>query len=170
MDHFDEDLAIELKKLVERQKIVDCIHRYTRGVDRLDDELVRSAFTNDGRTGIRGVDEFIDHVHDSLQRREASLHYVTNYVIEIEDDLAHAESYFIAVRQLIGTDTLIISGGRYVDRLERTNGEWRISLRRHISEWKANTDGSDMQDYLKEGGNLRRLDRTDLSYMRPLTI
>ena len=32
---------------LDRQAIVDCIHRYARGVDRADDELLRSAYHPD---------------------------------------------------------------------------------------------------------------------------
>lgn len=47
----------KLDELLDRTEILDCIHRYARGMDRLDRELVRSAYHDgairrDGRWAI----------------------------------------------------------------------------------------------------------------------
>ena len=62
---------------------------------------------------------------------------------------------------------LMLTGGRYVDRLERRSGEWRIANRVVVAEWQGAMDG---------GGPDRQLtveprhDRQDVSYERPLRV
>jgi hypothetical protein len=46
-------------------------------------------------------------------------------------DIAHCESYVIVAGRR-GNLTILI-GGRYLDRLERREGRWKIALRRHTS-------------------------------------
>src|SRR5882724_2908499 len=42
----DQD-QMALRQLLDRQAILDCLHRYTRGVDRLDRQLLLSAYHAD---------------------------------------------------------------------------------------------------------------------------
>ena len=43
----DQSLEDKVRQLVDRQEILDCMHRYARGVDRMDAELLQSAFHED---------------------------------------------------------------------------------------------------------------------------
>jgi hypothetical protein len=64
------------------------------------------------------------------------------------------------------TATLI--GGRYLDRLERRDGAWRIALRRCTIEWTLNGDGSLLHSGAFEGFVKATWDKSDPSYTRPL--
>src|SRR3546814_20379441 len=90
---------------------------------------------------------------DLKQRFESTVHALGNMLIEVEGDVAHSESYLIANCVLKGDrakveDTFgpsyaakfdwdevagipheFFFGGRYFDRFERRNGEWRIAER-----------------------------------------
>jgi hypothetical protein len=59
-------------------------------------------------------------------------------------------------------------GGRYVDRLERRHGEWKILVRQTVMESIAEGDRPPFPrwDYYVKG----RWDEHDVSYQRPLTI
>lgn len=117
--------------------------RYCRGVDRGDREMIRSVYHPDATddhgtwTGL-GVD-FADYIVDSLDRATGtSQHHVTSSFIEVDGDRASAESYFLAfhpTRDTAGEDTLAFVGGRYLDRFERRDGDWRISERRVVLDW-----------------------------------
>ena len=48
--------------------------------------------------------------------------------VQIDGDLAHAETYYLFVGRN-RDQTNWIAGGRYIDRLERRGGAWRIALR-----------------------------------------
>ena len=67
-------------------------------------------------------------------------------------------------------------GGRYIDRFERRNGEWRIALRRVARDWRFDADASQFKLHAGPDGKLQdeegfpasMRDHTDLSYQRPL--
>ena len=69
-----------------------------------------------------------------------------------------------------GTATLL--NGRYIDRLERRDGEWRIALRRSTAEVVLTGDASMLQSqFFREQHYPKGVrDRGDLSYERPLTL
>ena len=65
--------------------------------------------------------------------------------------------------------TVRLGGGRYIDRLDRRNGEWRIAVRQATIEWRcgpASTHVSPAPDHYPEG----TWDKSDLSYLRPLEL
>lgn len=133
------EMTLELQDLIDRDKINQCLLRYARGVDRLDEELILSAFHADaidfhakGRCG--SAKEFLGWWLPTQAHREVAQHYVTNGTIDIDGDMAHVESYFLALMKTKGQDATFLTGGRYTDRMEKRGGEWKIALRLvHIS-------------------------------------
>jgi SnoaL-like domain len=75
---------------------------------------------------------------------------------------------------LLGLDgrTAQFISGRYIDRLERRDGQWRIAVRRSTVEVMFIADASVLQsNFFTETGYLVGTQgRDDLSYERPLTI
>lgn len=176
----DERLALleaQMQELLDRQAIFDCIKRSSRGNDRFDVELVASSFHPDAihENGRKQVEahtygEHANAAHGMLF--DANLHNVTTHLCEIDGDVAHTESYSLGIFLDKGAETGRMLAGRYIDRLERRDGEWRIALRRVTVEiaieGKAMLPGGvplPGSDYLKG-----HRDRTDLSYARPLTL
>lgn len=169
-------LETKMQELTDRQAIFDCIKRNSRGNDRFDAELTASTYDVDGlhevgpnRVPGPGYGAHANEAHGKLF--EANLHNVTMHMCEIKGDVAHAESYSLGMFLDKGGETGRVLAGRYIDRLERREGEWRIALRRSTVEVAlqgkailptgATVPGS---GYLR--GNR---DRTDPSYERPLT-
>lgn len=132
-------IEARLKLIEDRQAIYDAIVRYCRGVDRNDPELVAAAFHDDA------VD---NHFGPVLPFREAigtlkaarggppskttSMHNLSNILIEVDGDVARCESYvnvIVRIPQETGGAIDWLHAGRYVDRFERRNGEWRIAYR-----------------------------------------
>ena len=62
-----------------------------------------------------------------------------------------------------------VGGGRYLDRLEKRNGEWRIGLRRVIMDWRFRADSGPWVR-ARRGYPAGTWDKSDLSYMRPLEL
>lgn len=171
----DDELREQVRRLADRAEIYDCMQRYARGIDRQDRALLRSAYHDgavDDHVGFVGeVDDFIDWAlayHGSQTRYQ---HYLLNHTADIDGDEAHAETYYL----FIGTDRepanhMTISGGRYVDRLERRDGRWAIVDRVCLVEFM-----NESQSLLTEeaiamvpGARTPRHDATDASYDRPL--
>lgn len=172
-----ENLHKTVRYLLDRTQILDCISRHARGCDRHDIDLITSTYHDDG------VDE---HGHDinpgpqygawansiHAQTSQVHTHNITTHSCEIQGDTAHAESYAIVV--LIGTDgrTAQFITGRYVDRLERRDDEWRIAVRRSTVEGMFVADARVLQSefFTAKGYLVGTRDRTDLSYERPLSM
>ena len=108
------------QELCDRADILDCMYRYARGMDRLDRELLRSAYHDDAvddHVGFVGpVDDFVDWAFAYHATQTRHQHLLMNHTADIAGDEAHSETYYV----FVGTDRdpdkpLIISGGRYVD-------------------------------------------------------
>ena len=167
----DGELAA-VRHLIDRQAIVDCLHRYTRGLDRHDDELVLSAYHPDAiddhgvfRGGPREFVEWANALHSA--NWTAHQHYATN--IDVDGDSAHVESYFLVVFRRGDSSAVDLAGARYVDRFERRGREWRIAARAVLIEWNGNAEMNPA--LFGEGFEWPgRWDRTDRSYERPLSL
>jgi hypothetical protein len=139
------DQATTLQELVDRQEIHSALLRYARGVDRLDEQLIASAYHPDAADYRGGSDApgFVGSEAGSVlvERLRAtcdtSFHALSNVLIELDGDSAHAESYFQvwqAKSTPDGPSTLHVCG-RYVDRFERRDGDWRIARREAVTDF-----------------------------------
>ncbi|MET0546572.1 MAG: nuclear transport factor 2 family protein [Caulobacterales bacterium] len=162
-----KDEATRLREVCDRQEIEYKVRLYCRAIDRLDVNLLKSLYHPDG-IDLHG--NFEGNAHDFadfIMKRIAELttygfHSTTQSVIDIEGDIAAAETTYIAYHR-IGAGWGPIStyfgetyaaaakaagtldrehenscGGRYLDRFERRNGEWKIAKRRITNEWNRN--------------------------------
>jgi len=127
-------LEAGMARLLDRQAIYDCIARTSRGNDRFDIDLITGSYHEDGvhELGSRKISgqeygEHANHAHRAMCM--ANLHNVTMHSCEIDGDVAHAESYVIGLFLDNDGETSRMLAGRYIDRLERRDGEWRIALR-----------------------------------------
>lgn len=165
----------ELQQLLDRQAILDCIHRYCRGVDRFDRDLLKSAYHDDAIDdhGVYcgPVDGFIDWALDLHQQQHATTHHsVFNHSCEIVGDTAHTETYYMFVannRQ----GPVSLHYGRYIDRFEKRRGRWAIAERVCLVDCAGvmNPDLTPPEFIAAMTGNaVNARDRSDVSYMRPL--
>jgi 3-phenylpropionate/cinnamic acid dioxygenase small subunit len=163
----------ELQRLIDRQRIRDVIHRYARAVDRHDEDMIRSVFHPDAVDNhgpfYGTLPEFIDWVNTLHENKALShTHNICCHICDLDGDVAHTESYIIWVLRYVDEKTVLFGTGRYIDRLEKRNGEWRIAVRRVMTDGRIEADGS---GFNKPDGYPRgRWDREDLSYQRPLTL
>jgi hypothetical protein len=187
MHETTEDIAT----LLDRAAIAQAIGRYARGVDRNDADLMRSAFHSDAKMtmgsskSLQTVDQFVAGIQAGWQRFRAwGSHYTMNQTIDFNGDVAHAETYYMAVLRIragcespppflpkdAGNDPtkLWFMGGRYCDRLEKRADQWGIAFRLGTLEWLMQGDGSPTMPMLQLIGDVARQDRSDPSYERPL--
>lgn len=168
-------LAEQVTYLTSRQEIADCLARAARGTDRHDGELIVSAFHDDAvdehGADVQGMPDFAAAVnarHAEVTR--AHTHNLTTHSCEIVGDEAHAETYVLAGLALKDEETARLCGARYVDRLERREGIWKISFRRVVIDWIMAGDASSFHDpeYRQMGYPEGRWGHDDTSYERPL--
>ncbi len=137
------DLEAELRDYAARRAITDAIHRYMRGLDRLDAALQRSAFHDDAYVDcglMRGsADDFVAFAQGFLSDMEASQHLLGQLQINIHNSTqASGECYFQAwhgMHDAQGKPRDLFMAGRYVDEYSFKNGAWRISRRKLITDW-----------------------------------
>jgi hypothetical protein len=170
-----------IQDLIDRQAIFDCLKRLARGMDRHDVEVMRASYHRDGHDD-HGA--FSGNAYDAIDWLNGSevgpgahdsffctQHHLCNHLAEIDGDTAHSETYYLFAGRLRADNTLLMAGGRYIDRLERReDGVWRIAVRRVAMDWT--TKGGDAPD-LTTPSNVfvpSTWDRTDISYQRPLTV
>lgn len=167
----EESEITALRQLLDRQAITDCIHRYARGLDRRDAELIRSAYhpdaIEDHGAYIGEVDGLVDYLFGAHARFSGDQRHVTTSNVEIDGDTAHAESYFLSAIPIDAAEKLMLTAGRYIDRLERRDGAWRILRRVVVLEWHASPKGGTVEPKVHVAP---RLDRDDISYARPLDV
>lgn len=137
------DLEAEVRDLAARRDINRSVQNYMRGLDRLDRELLRSAFHDDAfvDAGISAgpPDPYCDFCIEILSGFGASHHFLGQVRIEFTGtDSASGECYFQAWHEAKGEDgsprDLFISG-RYIDEYTCRSGQWRIAKRRLITDW-----------------------------------
>lgn len=138
-------LSQQVTELMDREAIRECMARYCRGIDRQDEEALRSAYWPDA-TDRHGpyqgsASGFIDWALKKLAADSVrSIHHITNMSISFAASRMQAgvETYFIALQRDLDTERVareVFIGGRYVDRFEKRGDEWRIAARTVVYEW-----------------------------------
>jgi hypothetical protein len=129
-------------ELADREAIRECLYRYSRGTDRCDEEMLRSAYWEDAiddHLAFRGTrEELIAWMLPTmLNGMDQTLHMIGNIYIQLDGDVANVESYFYGIHRIRSEngpwDT--IGAGRYLDRFEKRNDEWRIAKRVVMTDW-----------------------------------
>lgn len=161
--------------LADRQAILDCLTRFARGMDRFDRELVVSAFHPGAVCDYgpyvgpsEGLCDWNERIRPTIV---ATHHHLTNHACQIDGDAAHAETYLIySAHRRDGS--IWQANGRYLDRLERRGGEWRLTMRYCVIETAGTVARCELPfdgipDLYANGAPA--LNRSDPSYRRPLT-
>lgn len=159
----------------DRHDIRACLLRYTRGIDRHDMELMKSAYHPDAidEHGVAEGDPVAFCAwaigwHGEFQTQHQ--HIINNTTIDLHGDTAHVETYYTFFGDNRGAAPTL-AFGRYVDRFEKRDGDWRIARRVCVNQYAGEFLPTETPpDYLammrSTGPNTR--DRNDISYDRPL--
>ena len=127
-----------LEAALARAEIHDLCMAYGRGVDRADEALLRSIFSDDS-TVISGVingsgAEFAQQICAFVQDQlDMCFHSVANEWVEVLSDEAVGEHYAMAHMVKDGYD--VMTGGRYLDRYVKRDGKWLIRNRTFVTDW-----------------------------------
>jgi ketosteroid isomerase-like protein len=133
-----------MAEMADREAIRDCLYRYCRSVDRFDVELMRSTYWPDASIDYgptlraKSWDEIIKLLRPHLEGMYPSKHMLGNILIEVAGDKAYVESYhhsFDSGKNPDGSEYERISSGRYLDQMERRDGEWRFLHRVVVLDW-----------------------------------
>ena len=128
-------------QLSDLEAIREVARRYCRGVDRLDAEIMKSAYwpdaTDDHGAYNGPAYPFVEHCMTSHLKWRATQHCIYNHSIELSDtDGTSATGELYNVAYLFHADSSRIDTwhGRYLDRYEKRGNEWRIAHRVCVHE------------------------------------
>jgi hypothetical protein len=160
-----EQLSVQQADLIARQSIEEVLARYARAIDRLDLELLKTVFHEDGINhdysgGEVNLHRWSEHIIPQLKSLFAgTMHHITHKSITVSGERAASEAYFISYHLVRGgreevvrffgehyaqraeahggldTGHEYIGAGRYLHRWERRNGQWKIIDRTATLEW-----------------------------------
>lgn len=158
-----EQLTVQQADILARQSIEEVLARYARAIDRLDLDLLKTVFHEDGVNHEYGGGEvnlhrWSEHIIPQLKSLfVGTMHHITHKSITVSGERAASEAYFISYHLISGgrkevvrffgeqyaqrteacldTGHEYIGGGRYLHRWERRNGLWKISERTATLEW-----------------------------------
>ncbi|WP_337188211.1 nuclear transport factor 2 family protein [Phenylobacterium sp.] len=140
-----------LEDLAARAEIADVVNRFCHMVDRHRWELVDDVFHRDATSrfleAVRTIPQVMDSARTMLGPLTGTHHQTGNMLITVDGDQAWAETYVTAFHAVPTTAPQTfwggreepyegVAGGRYIDRLERRDGRWKIAERQTLVEWR----------------------------------
>lgn len=142
MSVLDKTGDAAIRELLDREAIRDCMHRYTRAVDRRDFELLKTVFWSDATENhgaFNGaIADFLAWVVERIRSWPRTQHTVNQIIISIVGDEAAVETYFVAYHlKPDGKGGFFDEhvAGRYLDRMTRRGNDWRVQKRITCFDW-----------------------------------
>lgn len=120
---------------------------HSQGVDRADAALLASAYHEDAEVDygfFKGpASEFAPILSGAQLQGPVTLHRSSPPWVRLAGDQALSETYVLACAEAEeeGQSVQRLIGGRYLDRLSRRQGEWRLDHRRYVLDWNINRPG-----------------------------
>ena len=132
------DIDARLGHMLDHHEIREALTAYCHACDRADEAMMAACYTGD--------DSFDDHglvrapgpeyarlmTANIVERTDAVWHVLGQSAIKVDGDSAAAETFFLGLMRLKpqdGISRLNQLAGRFVDRLERIDGQWKIKHR-----------------------------------------
>lgn len=169
-------LPASLQAVVDRSEIADLLYRFARGLDRIDETLLRSVFHHEATLDLGpGVfqgtsNDYIHWVIGVMNGVRSSHHMIGNILPTLEGDVALVESYcqtHIRMDKPTGREDVFI-GSRFLDRFERrpsgATGVWKIVHRKQIIDWARTEAVSDLFYHQNPDAHWSYRTKTDPSY------
>jgi len=145
----------QLQEMLDKQAINEVIQRISRTMDWLDDEGQASCYWPDAVIDfgffVGRADDFVPFVMEHERKTTKRWHMTSGTSLKVDGDRAEAESYGITTGS-VGSEINLMFGGRYLDELERRDGEWRISKRMYILDWMKLFEDKSAGAQLEGGG------------------
>ncbi|HEV7679857.1 MAG TPA: nuclear transport factor 2 family protein [Candidatus Dormibacteraeota bacterium] len=150
-------------RLFDAQEIREVAARAARGADQLDEAPLESSFWPDATVRCGTLpewsrEEYVRAWFTVARACAATQHHLFNDSLDVDGDVAHLETYYIAALVPSGdvdaaslipfcgavrSGEVAFQGGRCIDRLERRDGAWRIASRQVCGDWFATAEAGD---------------------------
>jgi len=153
----------QLKNIVERTQITDLLIRYFAAVDDkcIDMKIVKETFTIDAKiirpdgTVIVGQENILESHIKSFARFKATHHVITNFIVNINNDMATLRSNIIANHLWADNENNpslnnkhFLADGVFSAQAIKLDNHWRISELKNNVVWRT---GDGMKEILNFG-------------------
>jgi hypothetical protein len=153
----------QLKEIIARTEVSDLLIRYFAAVDDkcLDIKIVEATFTIDAKiirpdgTAIVGQENILDGHTKSFARFKATHHVITNFVVDMNNDIATLRSNIIAnhlwadsVDHPYLNNKNFLADGVLSAKATKIDNHWRISELKNNVIWRT---GDGMKEILNFG-------------------
>ena len=142
-----------LEKVEAQLAINQTITRYCRALDWLDEELLRTCYTEDAyidygfyKGDVQGFYPVVMEVEKQSMHR---YHFLSNIAIEVNGETAEVECYVVATSTHDG-ENLNFFGGRYHNSFKKTEQGWQISRSEYILDYNFTSEISDLGDAMDQ--------------------
>lgn len=142
-----------LGSLEDREAIREIIALYAHAIDRRRWELMASLFHPGATFGFGPIEGdwrgFVEQARAIIDPCVATQHQLGQTLIGFADhETAHCETYLTAMHLVPagyprpevfpdrGETYAAVIAGRYVDRFEKRDGEWRVARRQGLYDWR----------------------------------
>jgi SnoaL-like protein len=153
----------QLKEIIERTEITDLLIRYFAAVDDkcIDMKIVKATFTPDAKiirpdgSAIAGQENILDGHIKSFARFKATHHVITNFIVDINNDMADLRSNIIANHLWADSEDHpslnnknFLADGVLSAKAIKVDSHWRISELKNSVVWRT---GEGMKEILNFG-------------------
>lgn len=145
--------------LAARAAISDVVNLYCHAIDRRQWEEIGHCFHADATYRFGAIDgtwqEFVAVAKAIIDPTRITHHQTGNMLFRLSANAADTETYFTAYHRIAadapgdavfpgtGVEYDVVLAGRYVDRFECRDGEWRIAHRTGVTDWRRDTPAAD---------------------------
>ena len=153
----------QLKEIIEKTQITDLLIRYFAAVDDkcIDMEIVKATFTSDAKiirpdgSEMAGQENILDGHTKSFARFKATHHVITNFIVDINNNMATLRSNIIANHMWADNEDnpslnnkYFLADGVFSAKAIKVDNQWRISELKNNVVWRT---GDGMKEILNFG-------------------
>jgi len=135
-----------IEDLLAEQAVRKAVTCYSRGADRCDPGMMKSAFHQDAEVRYGSFDGHHEEFCEDIVAGNMTMNYTTHTVVNEYYDIDSTsgtgvgEVYVLAFFS-VGEDEFLVAG-RYIDKYECRMDDWRIILRQYVIDWSRTTEHS----------------------------
>ena len=154
----------QLKEIIERTQITDLLIRYFAAVDDkcIDMKIVKATFTTDAKiirpdgSEMAGQENILDGHKKSFARFKATHHVITNFIVDINNNMAVLRSNIIANHMWADNEDnpslnnkYFLADGVFSAKAIKVDNQWRISELKNNVVWRTGDGIKEMLDFFK---------------------
>ena len=156
-------IDIQLQEFIEKTHIADLLTRYFAAVDDINVQIVKATFSIDAKiirpddSEIVGQENILDAHLRSFSRFKATHHVITNFIVDINNDIATLRSNIIA-NHIWGdnqdnpslNNKYFLADGIFSAKAIKVDDQWRISELRNNVVWRTGDGMKEILNFAKK--------------------